>query len=178
MTGSTIYMLAHGLSTAAIFLTAGFLMQRAGGSSAIAVYGGVNKVAPILAGFLLFATLSSLALPGLASFVGEFLVLLGTFARYIVVGVIATIGIVLTAAYALRLYQKVATGPTSLAVERIPDLKGREVAALAPVVLLTIVLGVYPAPVLDVVNPAVEYTMEVVGMTDPPPVLGVPGGEQ
>lgn len=178
MTGSTIYMLAHGLSTAAIFLTAGFLMQRAGGSSAIAVYGGVNKVAPILAGFLLFATLSSLALPGLASFVGEFLVLLGTFARYIVVGVIATIGIVLTAAYALRLYQKVATGPTSPAVERIPDLKGREVAALAPVVLLTIVLGVYPAPVLDVVNPAVEYTMEVVGMTDPPPVLGVPGGEQ
>ena len=178
MTGSSIYMLAHGLSTAAIFLTAGYLMSRAGGSSAIAAYGGVNKVAPVLAGFLLFATMSSLALPGLASFVGEFLVLLGTFARYIAVGVIATIGIVLTAAYALRLYQKVATGPPSPAVEKIPDLNAREITALAPIVLLTIVLGVYPAPVLDVVNPAVERTMQVVGVTDPPSVLPAPGGEQ
>jgi NADH-quinone oxidoreductase subunit M len=176
--GSTIYMLAHGLSTAALFLAAGFLMYRSGGSSAIAAYGGVNKKAPILAGFLLFATLSSLALPGLASFVGEFLVLLGTFARYIAVGVIATIGIVLTAAYALRLYQKVATGPASPAVEGISDLKGREVTALAPVVLLTIVLGVFPAPVFNVVNPAVERTLQIVGVTDPPPVIGVQGGEQ
>jgi NADH-quinone oxidoreductase subunit M len=176
--GSTIYMLAHGLSTAAIFLAAGFLMSRSGGSSAIAAYGGVNKKAPILAGFLLFATLSSLALPGLASFVGEFLVLLGTFARYIAVGVIATIGIVLTAAYALRLYQKVATGPASPAVEGISDLRGREVTALAPVVLLTIVLGVFPAPVFNVVNPAVERTLQIVGVTDPPPVIGVQGGEQ
>ncbi len=176
--GSTIYMLAHGLSTAALFLAAGFLMSRAGGSSAIAAYGGVNKKAPILAGFLLFGTMSSLALPGLASFVGEFLVLLGTFARYIAVGVIATIGIVLTAAYALRLYQKVATGPASPAVEGISDLKGREVVALAPIVLLTIVLGVFPAPVFNVVNPAVERTLEIVGVTDPPPVIGVQGGEQ
>jgi NADH-quinone oxidoreductase subunit M len=176
--GSTIYMLAHGLSTAALFLAAGFLMSRSGGSSAIAAYGGVNKKAPILAGFLLFGTMSSLALPGLASFVGEFLVLLGTFARYIAVGVIATIGIVLTAAYALRLYQKVATGPASPAVEGITDLKGREVTALAPIVLLTIVLGVFPAPVFNVVNPAVERTLEIVGVTDPPPVIGVQGGEQ
>jgi NADH-quinone oxidoreductase subunit M len=178
MTGSTIYMLGHGLSTAALFLTAGFLMQRAGGSSAIATYGGVNKVAPILAGFLLFAAMSAVALPGLASFVGEFLVLLGAFARYAVVGVIATIGIVLAAAYALRLYQKVATGPTSPHVEGIPDLRGREVTALAPVVLLTIVLGVFPAPVLNVVNPAVDRVMEVVGMTDPPPVVTPAGGDR
>jgi len=122
--------------------------------------------------------MSSLALPGLASFVGEFLVLLGTFARYIAVGVLATIGIVLTAAYALRLYQKVATGPASPAVEGIGDLKGREVTALAPIVLLTLVLGVFPAPVFDVVNPAVDRTLEIVGVTDPPPTIGVQGGEQ
>jgi NADH-quinone oxidoreductase subunit M len=92
--------------------------------------------------------------------------------------VIATIGIVLTAAYALRFYQKVATGPTSPHVAGITDLRGREITALAPIVLLTIVLGVFPAPVLDVVNPAVERTLEVVGITDPPPVIGVGGGEQ
>jgi NADH-quinone oxidoreductase subunit M len=122
--------------------------------------------------------MSAVALPGLASFVGEFLVLLGTFARYVVVGVIATIGIVLAAAYALRLYQKVATGPPSPHVEGMPDLKGREVTSLAPVVLLTIVLGVFPAPVLNVVNPAVDRIMDTIGMTDPEPALAPAGGEQ
>lgn len=176
--GSMIYMLAHGLSTAALFLTAGFLFTRAGGTSLIASYGGVNKVAPVLAGFFLFAALSSLALPGLASFIGEFLVLLGTFARYVVVGVVATLGIVITAAYALKLYQKVATGPPSPAVEGIPDLRGREITALAPIVLLTLALGVFPGPVLNVINPAVDRTLEIVGVTDPPPVIPLPGGEQ
>jgi len=178
ISGSTLYMLGHGLSTAALFLTAGFLMQRAGGSSAIATYGGVNKVAPVLAGFFLFAVMSAIALPGLASFVGEFLVLLGTFSRYVVVGVIASLGIVLAAAYGLRLYQKVATGPTSPHVEGITDLKGREVTALVPIVLLTIVLGVFPAPVLDVVNPAVNRVMDTIGMTDPTPALAPAGGDQ
>ena len=178
MTGSTLYMLGHGLATAAAFLTAGFLMQRAGGSSAIATYGGVNKVAPVLAGFFLFAVMSAIALPGLASFVGEFLVLLGTFSRYVVVAVIATLGIVLAAAYALRLYQKVATGPESPHVEGMRDLNGREVTSLVPVVLLTIVLGVFPAPVLDVVNPAVDRVMDTIGMTDPTPALAPAGGDQ
>ena len=178
MTGSTLYMLGHGLATAAVFLTAGFLMQRAGGSSAIATYGGVNKVAPVLAGFFLFAVMSAIALPGLASFVGEFLVLLGTFSRYVVVAVIASLGIVLAAAYGLRLYQKVATGPESPHVEGMRDLGGREVTSLVPVVLLTIVLGVFPAPVLNVVNPAVDRVMDSIGMTDPAPALAPAGGEQ
>jgi NADH-quinone oxidoreductase subunit M len=178
MTGSTLYMLGHCLATAAVFLTAGFLMQRAGGSSAIATYGGVNKVAPVLAGFFLFAVMSAIALPGLASFVGEFLVLLGTFSRYVVVAVIASLGIVLAAAYGLRLYQKVATGPESPHVEGMRDLGGREVTSLVPVVLLTIVLGVFPAPVLNVVNPAVDRVMDSIGMTDPAPALAPAGGEQ
>jgi NADH-quinone oxidoreductase subunit M len=169
--GSMVYMLAHGLSTAALFLTAGFLMSRRGGSSLISDYGGVAKVAPVLGGFLLFAAMSSLALPGLASFVGEFLVLLGTFSRYVWVGVIASIGIVLTAAYVLRFYQRTATGPTPSALATIKDLRGREIAALAPVALLTIVLGVFPGPVLDVVNPAVDRTLSIVGISDPPTVL-------
>ena len=174
--GSVVYMLAHGLSTAALFLTAGFLMTRRGGSSLIGDYGGVNKVAPVLAGFLLFAAMSSLALPGLASFTGEFLVLLGTFSRYLWVGVIATLGIVITAAYVLRLYQRTATGPVASGLVGIGDARGREITALAPIVLLTLVLGIVPGPVLDVVNPAVERTLEVVGVTDPAPVVDVTEG--
>jgi NADH-quinone oxidoreductase subunit M len=169
--GSMLYMLAHGLSTAALFLTAGFLMARSGGSSRISDYGGINKVAPVLAGFFLFAGMSSLALPGMASFVGEFLVLLGTFSRYIAVGIVATLGIVLTAAYILRLYQRVATGPTPDRLASIGDLKGREITALAPIALLTLVLGVYPMPVLDVVNPAVDRTLSIVGQVDPAPTI-------
>lgn len=169
--GSVVYMVAHGLSTAALFLTAGFLMARAHGSSLISDYSGVNKTAPVLAGFFLVAALSSLALPGMVSFVGEFLVLLGAFERYIWVGAVATVGIVITAAYVLRLYQKSMTGPLKPGLEGMRDLGGREVIALAPIAVLTIVLGFFPAPLTDVINPAVDRVMTTVGATDPSPTV-------
>ena len=94
----------------------------------------MNKTAPVLAGFFLFAALSSLALPGLVSFVGEFLVLLGTFERYMWVGALATLGIVITAAYVLRLYQRTMTGPAEAGAGRhAPTSKGREITALVPI---------------------------------------------
>lgn len=173
--GSVLYMVAHGLSTAALFLAAGFLMQRHRQSSLISDYGGVNKVAPVLAGFFLFGALATLALPGLVSFVAEFMVLLGAFQRFIWVGALATVGIVITAAYALRLYQRTMTGPVAPGLEKIPDLKGREIAALAPVAALTLVLGLFPAPVLNVVNPAVDVVMTSIGATNPAPVIGSTG---
>lgn len=176
--GSVVYMVAHGLSTAALFLTAGFLMARAGGSSKVSDYAGVNKVAPVLSGFFLFAALSSLALPGLVSFIGEFLVLLGAFERYVWVGAIATLGIVITAAYVLRLYQRTMTGPVKPSLAGITDLRGREIAALAPIVALTLFLGLHPAPVLDVVNPAVQQVMTSVGMSDPSAVTSAEGSNQ
>lgn len=181
--GSVVYMVAHGLSTAALFLTAGFLMARAHGSSLISDYRGVNQTAPVLAGFFLFAALSSLALPGLVSFVGEFLVLLGAFERYMWVGAIATLGIVITAAYVLRLYQKTMTGPLKPELEGMPDLRGREVTALVPIAVLSIVLGFFPAPLLNVINPAVDQVMSIVGTTDPEPTIqssasGTEGSEQ
>ena len=169
--GSVVYMVAHGLSTAALFLTAGFLMARAHGSSLISDYSGVNKAAPVLAGFFLVAALSSLALPGMVSFIGEFLVLLGAFERYIWVGAVATVGIVITAAYVLRLYQKSMTGPLKPGLEGMRDLGGREVLALAPIAVLTIVLGFFPAPLTNVINPAVEHVMTTVGATDPSPTV-------
>ena len=171
--GSVVYMVAHGLSTAALFLTAGFLMSRYRGSSTIADYAGVNKPAPVLAGFFLIAALSSLALPGLVSFVGEFLVLVGTFERYMWVGALATLGIVITAAYVLRLYQRSMTGPVKPELAGIRDLGGREVTALVPIAALTIVLGLFPAPILNVINPAVDRVMTSIGATDPAPTVPV-----
>lgn len=181
--GSMVYMVAHGLSTAALFLTAGFLMNRYRGSSLISDYAGVNKTAPVLAGFFLIAALSSLALPGMVSFVGEFLVLLGAFERYMWVGALATVGIVITAAYVLRLYQRTMTGPLKPELEGMADLRGREVTALVPIALLSIVLGFFPAPLLNVINPAVDRVMISIGATDPEPTVqtaGIPaeGAEQ
>ena len=174
--GSVVYMVAHGLSTAALFLTAGFLMSRYRGSSTISDYEGVNKPAPVLAGFFIIAVLSSLALPGLISFVGEFLVLVGTFERYMWAGALATLGIVITAAYMLRLYQRSMTGPLKPELAGLRDLGGREVTALVPIAALMLVLGLFPAPLLNVINPAVDRVMTSIGATDP--IVGVEGADK
>ena len=184
--GSTLYMVNHGLSTAALFLVAGFLISRRG-SKLIEDYGGVVKVAPLLAGLFLISGLSSLALPGMGSFISEFLVLVGTFIKYPIVAVIATSGIVLAALYVLWLYQRTMTGPLKPGCEGITEVRGREVVATAPLVALIIALGVFPAPALNVINPAVDQTLAAVGVQDP--AVGVtaecdfadgclPGGEQ
>jgi NADH:ubiquinone oxidoreductase subunit 5 (subunit L)/multisubunit Na+/H+ antiporter MnhA subunit len=107
--GSALYQVNHGFSTAALFLVAGMLATRRG-SSLIADFGGGQRVMPLLAGAFLVAGLSSLALPGLSSFVSEFLVLVGTFERYPWAAVIATTGIVLAALYILWTYQRMMTG--------------------------------------------------------------------
>ena len=167
--GSALYMVNHGFSTAALFLIGGFLISRRG-SRLIEDFGGVQKVAPVLAGTFLVAGMSSLALPGLSSFVSEFLVLVGTFERYRWIGVVATLGIVLAALYILLMYQRTMTGPTpEVVTEKVHDLRGREVLAIAPLLVVIIALGFYPKPVLDVVNPAVDRVMHAVGATDPAP---------
>ncbi|MGW6456634.1 NADH-quinone oxidoreductase subunit M [Streptomyces sp. NPDC055078] len=168
--GATLYMVNHGLSTAALMLVAGFLISRRG-SRLIADYGGVQKVAPVLAGTFLIGGLATLSLPGLAPFVSEFLVLVGTFARYPVAGIIATSGIVLAALYTLVLYQRTMTGPVKAEVKGMPDLKARELAVIAPLIALLIFLGVFPKPLTEIVNPAVEHTMSDVQQKDPRPDL-------
>ncbi|MET4925341.1 NADH-quinone oxidoreductase subunit M [Streptomyces sp. PSRA5] len=166
--GATLYMINHGISTAALLLVAGFLISRRG-SRLISDYGGVQKVAPVLAGTFLIGGLATLSLPGLAPFVSEFLVLVGTFSRYPVIGIIATIGIVLAALYVLVLYQRTMTGPVNESVRSMPDLKLRELAVVTPLIALLLFLGVYPKPLTDIVNPAVEHTMSDVHKTDPKP---------
>ncbi|KJK57165.1 NADH-quinone oxidoreductase subunit M [Saccharothrix sp. ST-888] len=177
--GATLYMVNHGISTAAWMLVAGFLISRRG-SRLIADFGGVQKVAPVLAGTFLIGGLATLSLPGLAPFVSEFLVLVGTFAKYPVAGIIATFGIVLAALYALLLYQRTMTGPVKAGVEGMADLRLREVLVVAPLVALTLFLGVYPKPLTDLVNPAVNATLSQIHQTDPAPahpVAATTGGE-
>lgn len=175
--GSTLYMLNHGLSTAAVFLIAGFLVTRRG-SRLIADYGGVQKVAPVLAGTFLVAGMATLSLPGLAPFVSEFLVLLGTFNRYWLAGAFGVTALVLSAVYMLWLYQRVMTGPVAAGNEKITDLKPRELLVVTPLIALLIGLGVYPKPVLELINPAVANTMTTIGQHDPapsvPPGTGLP----
>jgi NADH-quinone oxidoreductase subunit M len=166
--GATLYMVNHGFATGALFLLAGFMIVRRG-SDKISDYCGVQKVAPVLAGLFLISGLAGLSLPGLSTFVSEFLVLVGTFSRYKVAGSFAVAGIVLAAIYILWMYQRTMNGPTIEAVKDMPDLRPRELLAVVPLIALIIAMGIYPKPVLDVINPAVKATMSQVGAVDPVP---------
>ena len=169
--GATLYMLNHGFSTAALFLTAGWMISRRG-SSTIADFGGLQRVTPILAWSFFIAGLSSLALPGLSSFVSEFLVLVGTYTRYPVAAIIATFGIILAALYILIPVQKALHGPTTPGNENLPDLNKREIAAIAPIIAVIVFFGFYPKPALDIINPAAQDTISRAGFSDPAPVVG------
>jgi NADH-quinone oxidoreductase subunit M len=166
--GATLYMVNHGFATGALFIIAGFLVARRR-SALISDYGGVQKVAPVLAGLFLITGLAGLSLPGLSTFVSEFLVLVGTFTRYEAAAVLATVGIILAAIYILWMYQRTMTGPVKPEVADMPDLRPRELWAVGPLIALIVVLGVYPKPALDIINPAVRQTLAGVHSTDPVP---------
>jgi NADH-quinone oxidoreductase subunit M len=174
-TGSTLYMFNHGFSTVALFVIIGFLIARRG-SRNLWDYGGVQKPAPVLAGVFLVAGLSGLGLPGLSTFVSEFLVLLGTFGRYRVAAIVATLSIILAALYILLMYRRTMNGPVRPAVEGFPEIRARELAVVAPILAVIVALGVYPKPLIDVINHGVEPTMEQVGETDPEPLVPVAEG--
>jgi NADH-quinone oxidoreductase subunit M len=161
-----------------------------GGSRQIRDYGGVAAKAPLLAGVFLLAGLASLAMPGTNSFVSEFLVLIGSFPTRPVFTIIATAGIILAALYILLMYQRTMHGPpqgvlltedapepvgggggtATLAAPRrslrVADLDRRELAVVTPLVALIIVLGVYPQPLLNLIEPAVSATMSDLGGSD------------
>jgi NADH-quinone oxidoreductase subunit M len=174
VSGATFYMVNHGFATGALFLLVGFLIARRG-TDRIADYGGVQKVAPLLAGLFLISGLAGLSLPGLSTFVSEFLVLLGTFSRYKLPAIIATAAIILAAIYILWMYQRTMNGPVREQVAGMRDLRPRELLAVVPLMLLLIFGGVYPQPVLNIINPAVKVTMAQVHTTDPKPAHPAPG---
>ncbi len=166
--GATLYMFNHGFSTAALFIVGGWMISRRG-SSTIADFGGLQRVTPVMAWMFFIAGMSSLALPGLSSFVSEFLVLVGTYTRYPVAAVIATFGIVLAALYILIPVQRALHGPTTPGNENLPDLNLREKIAIAPVMAVIIAFGFYPSPLLNIINPAAAHVIESAGFTDPAP---------
>ena len=171
MSGANLYMVNHGFSTAALFLIAGWMMMRRG-SSTISDFGGLQRVTPVMAWTFFIAGMSSLALPGLSSFVSEFLVLVGTYTRYPVAAIIGTLGIILAALYILIPVQKILHGPTTPGNENLADLNLREKIAIAPVILVIVLMGFYPKPVLDLINPTSEQVVTNAGFSDPVAKVG------
>lgn len=170
LTGSMFYMVNHGFSTAALFLAAGFLISRRG-SQKVADFGGVQKVTPVLAGVFLVSGLSGLALPGMASFVSEFLVLAGTWSRNPWIAAVAALGMVLSAVYILSLYQKTMTGPptTTTSTHFKRDLSPIERLVMVPVLGVLLFFGFFPQPIVHLVEPVATVSMQDADEVDPAP---------
>jgi len=159
--GSIYQMLNHGLSTGALFLTVGMIYERRH-SRMIADFGGLWKPLPIFSACFLVITLSSIGLPGLNGFVGEFLILLGAFKSTPFWTAWATTGIVLAATYMLWMYRRVILGPVKPENQNLKDLGSREIAILAPILALIVFMGIYPQPFLNRMQPSVERLINAV----------------
>lgn len=158
--GSLYQMLNHGLSTGGLFLAVGALYERRH-TRLIAEFGGLWARLPVYGAFFLVVMLSSVGLPGLNGFVGEFLILLGAFGRFPLAAVLGTIGVILGAVYLLWMFQRVMFGPLSNPQNAsLKDLSPREIAMFAPLVVLFLFMGLYPKPLLVRMEPAVRVTLE------------------
>ena len=154
--GAIFQMLSHGIVSAALFLCVGVVYDRMH-TREIAAYGGIVERMPIYAAVFMVFTMANVGLPGTSGFVGEFLTLIGAFKANTLVAALATLGVILSAAYALWLYRRVVFGElTKPALQKLADMTPREIAILAPLVLLTLLFGFYPAPVLDVTAASVK----------------------
>ena len=158
--GSTLQMLNHGLSTGALFLLVGMIYDRRH-TRLISEFGGIAHVSPVYASFFLVVTLSSIGLPGLNGFVGEVLVLAGSFARNKVYGSLAALSMVLGAIYMLWMYQRVFLGKlTSPANEKLSDIGLREKALMIPILLMMLWIGVYSAPFLGRMEASLDLVQQ------------------
>jgi NADH-quinone oxidoreductase subunit M len=158
--GAVIQNLNHGLTTGALFLLVGMIYDRRH-SKKIADLGGLQKVTPMLAGFFLFMTFASIGLPGLNGFVGEFLVLIGSYPTLPVFVVVAAFGVLLAAIYLLWAYERVFTGVPDKAENKVlKDLSPLEIGLLAPLAVLVVVIGLYPGFLLDKITPSTEAVLE------------------
>ncbi len=171
LTGGVLQMVNHGVSTGALFLLVGMIYERRH-TREISELGGLQKPAPLLAAVFMVVMLSSIGLPGLNGFVGELLVLLGTFNAYRWWAVVAASGVILAAVYLLWAYQRVFHGQASEANSQIPDLGWREGLVLAPFVAAIVFMGVYPKPVIERIEPAVDAVIvhveqNVAGFSEP-----------
>ena len=161
--GGILQMLNHGLSTGALFLLVGMIYERRH-TRMIADFGGLSKQMPIFATIFLIVTLSSIGLPGLNGFVGEFMVLLGSFTAdsfSIVYAILAATGVILAAVYMLWMFQRVMFGTLDNPKNQdLKDLSLREIAVLVPIVVLIVWIGVYPKPFLSRMEASVNYVIK------------------
>jgi NADH-quinone oxidoreductase subunit M len=155
LNGAILQMFNHGITAAALFWFISMLQQRSGGLRGIDDFGGLRKPAPVFAGLMGFALFSSLGLPGLNGFVGEFLIFRGVFPLAWVAGTVSVLGLLITAAVILTVIQKVFTGPVPERWATFPDLHAGERLATAPVIGLMILIGLVPQLITDSVNPTV-----------------------
>jgi NADH-quinone oxidoreductase subunit M len=161
--GALMIMISHGFSTGALFLLIGMLYERRH-TRLIADYGGIARVVPVFSLILTVVSLSSIGLPGLNGFVGEFLVLLGSFGAYPWATGIATTGVIFAAAYLLWALQRIIFNPLDHAENKsLTDLTPRELAVMAPLLVGILWLGLYPGPVLRRMEPASQRYLPLVG---------------
>jgi len=154
--GAIFQMLSHGLISSALFLCVGVVYDRLH-TREIKAYGGIVERMPIYAAIFMVFTMGNVGLPGTSGFVGEFLTLLASFGVNTYVAFFATTGVILSAAYALYLYRRVVFGPLEKpSLKVLADVSPRELVILTPLVLLTILFGFYPAPILDVTAVSVK----------------------
>ena len=157
--GAVLQMFNHGITTGALFLAVGLLYDRTH-SRLISDYGGLHKPMPRFVVFLSIFSIASFGLPGASNFIGEFLVLVGTSYTSFVRVLLAMGGIVLAAAYMLWMLQRVVLGETPRKVALLPDLSARETAILVPLVIMVFVVGVYPGPLMELLDASVTNLLE------------------
>ncbi len=155
LSGTILQLFNHGLSAAALFYCVGLLENRSGGARGLTDFGGVRTAAPVFAGFCGIAMFSSLGLPGLNGFVGEFLIFRGVFGLAPWAAAVATLGLLATALFLLTFWQRVFHGPAAGAGTNFRDLDASEVVTLLPLIVLMFVLGVYPQLLAGLINPLV-----------------------
>jgi NADH-quinone oxidoreductase subunit M len=161
ITGGILQMLNHGISTSALFLLVGIVYERRH-TRMIAEYGGLSKTMPVYATIFMIMTMSSIGLPGLNGFIGEFAILQGAFQAAPWLAVLATTGIILGAAYMLWLFQRAMFGPISEVNTKMADLNAREIAYFVPLVIVAFWIGLYPKAMMDVLRaPVVKLVQQV-----------------
>jgi NADH-quinone oxidoreductase subunit M len=177
ITGGVIQNINHGVSTGALFLLVGMIYDRRH-TREISELRGLQKVAPIFAGVFMVVMLSSIGVPGLNGFVGEFLVLIGSFLTARWWAVVAATGVILAALYLLWAYQRVFHGEPDDPNRTFPELKLKEAAVMLPIIGVIVFTGVYPKPMLDRIQPSVkaliEHVSDKTGYTEPQPVAVTP----
>jgi NADH-quinone oxidoreductase subunit M len=159
LNGVILQMFNHGITAAALFWFVALLQQRTGGHRGIDDFGGLRKPAPVFAGLMGIALFSSLGLPGLNGFVGEFLIFRGVFSLSWIASTVSILGLLVTAAVILTVIQKVFAGPLPAHCEGFPDLHTGERVALAPVIGLMLLIGLLPQLIVNSVNPTVQYLL-------------------